>query len=217
MPRPRPSIARTALLAFLVASVFLAGAGRPGLARDGRADEVPESREPIEIGDLVLSLPALDGFQELPGLSDQLKGHWAGRLGRASIRIGYRVYPLDRFGFHDPVEVIDMLESNYSRRNEGYELDERETIRICVGYRIDNEVISTPPVIVDRYAEVEPVYEDMPGWQSSTVGITEYDALPQAARDYLARIEAIVDTPIDIVSTGPGREQTIVRRDPITG
>ena len=128
MPRPRPSIARTALLAFLVASVFLAGAGRPGLARDGRADEVPESREPIEIGDLVLSLPALDGFQELPGLSDQLKGHWAGRLGRASIRIGYRVYPLDRFGFHDPVEVIDMLESNYSRRNEGYELDERETI-----------------------------------------------------------------------------------------
>ena len=96
-------------------------------------------------------------------------------------------------------------------------LDELETIRICVGYRIDNEVISTPPVIVDRYAEVEPVYEDMPGWQSSTVGITEYDALPQAARDYLARIEAIVDTPIDIVSTGPGREQTIVRRDPITG
>ncbi|MEO1321234.1 MAG: adenylosuccinate synthetase, partial [Pseudomonadota bacterium] len=96
-------------------------------------------------------------------------------------------------------------------------LDELETIRICVGYRIDNEVISTPPVIVDRYAEVEPVYEDMPGWQSSTVGITEYDALPRAARDYLARIEAIVDTPIDIVSTGPGREQTIVRRDPISG
>ena len=96
-------------------------------------------------------------------------------------------------------------------------LDELETIRICIGYRIDGEVIATPPVIVDRYAEAEPVYEDMPGWQASTVGITEYEALPQAARNYLERIETIVGTPIDIVSTGPGREQTIVRRDPISG
>ena len=94
-------------------------------------------------------------------------------------------------------------------------LDELETIRICVGYRIDGEVIATPPVIVDRYAEVEPVYEDMPGWRTSTVGVTDYDALPKNARDYLARIESIVETPIDIVSTGPGREQTILHRDPL--
>ncbi len=94
-------------------------------------------------------------------------------------------------------------------------LDELETIRICVGYTIDGETIDTPPVIVDRYAEAEPVYEDMPGWQSSTVGITEFDKLPQAARDYLKRIEEIVATPVDIISTGPGREQTIVHRDPL--
>ena len=96
-------------------------------------------------------------------------------------------------------------------------LDELETIRICVGYRIDGEVIDTPPVIVDRYAEAEPVYEDMPGWKSSTVGITDPSQLPAAARDYIARIEAIVATPIDIISTGPGREQTIVKRDPLAG
>ncbi|MEM8547680.1 MAG: adenylosuccinate synthase [Pseudomonadota bacterium] len=93
-------------------------------------------------------------------------------------------------------------------------LDELETIRICVGYRIDGDVIDTPPVIVDRYAEVEPVYEDMPGWCSSTVGITDYGSLPAAARDYLKHIEDIVATPIDIISTGPGREQTIVHRHP---
>ncbi|MEL6869891.1 MAG: adenylosuccinate synthase [Pseudomonadota bacterium] len=94
-------------------------------------------------------------------------------------------------------------------------LDELETIRICIGYRIDGQISEAPPVIVDRYAEVEPVYEDMPGWQSNTVGITQYDQLPQRARDYLARIADIVKTPIDIVSTGPGREQTIVHRDPL--
>ncbi|MEL7296480.1 MAG: adenylosuccinate synthase [Pseudomonadota bacterium] len=94
-------------------------------------------------------------------------------------------------------------------------LDEFETIRMCTGYRIDGEVIASPPVIVDRFAEVEPVYEDVPGWQSSTVGITEFSELPQKAREYLARIEQIVETPVDIVSTGPGREQTITRRDPL--
>ncbi|MEM7763671.1 MAG: adenylosuccinate synthase [Pseudomonadota bacterium] len=94
-------------------------------------------------------------------------------------------------------------------------LDEFETIRMCTGYRIDGEVIASPPVIVDRFAEVEPVYEDVPGWQTSTVGITEFSELPQKAREYLARIEQIVETPVDIVSTGPGREQTIVRRDPL--
>ena len=93
-------------------------------------------------------------------------------------------------------------------------LDELETIKICVGYRIDGERIDTPPVMVDRYAEAEPVYEEMPGWMASTVGITDYDDLPVRAREYLARISQIVGTPIEIISTGPGREQTIVHRDP---
>ena len=54
----------------------------------------------------------------------------------------------------------------------------------------------------------------MPGWSESTVGVTEYDALPENARNYLARIEELVQTPVDIISTGPDREQTIVQRDP---
>jgi adenylosuccinate synthase len=93
-------------------------------------------------------------------------------------------------------------------------LDGMETIRICTGYRIGDDSIDTPPVAVDRYADIEPVYEDMPGWTESTVGITDYDALPANARSYLARIEEIVGTSIDIISTGADREQTIVLRHP---
>ena len=93
-------------------------------------------------------------------------------------------------------------------------LDGLETLRICTGYRINNEVIDAPPMAADNYADCEPVYEEMPGWKDSTIGITESEKLPQAARDYLNRIETIVSRPIDIISTGPDREQTIVLRHP---
>ncbi len=93
-------------------------------------------------------------------------------------------------------------------------LDGIDTIRICIGYSIDGEVRDTPPAVVDRFAEVQPVYEDMPGWRESTVGLTDYAALPGNARRYLERIADIVATPIDIISTGPERDQTIVLRDP---
>ncbi len=93
-------------------------------------------------------------------------------------------------------------------------LDALETIRICVGYRIGRDTASAPPLFVDAYAEVEPVYEEMPGWRQSTVGITEYGALPENARRYLERIETLLGVPIDMVSTGPERDQTIVRRPP---
>ena len=93
-------------------------------------------------------------------------------------------------------------------------LDGLETIRLCVGYTIDGQPIEGLPVLVDRFADCQPVYEDMPGWTESTVGLTDYDQLPANARDYLERIEALVRIPIDIISTGPDREQTIIKRHP---
>jgi adenylosuccinate synthase len=93
-------------------------------------------------------------------------------------------------------------------------LDELETIQICVGYEIDGEAIPGLPVVVDRFAECTPVYEEWPGWQASTVGVTKHADLPPNARDYLARIEALAGVPIDIISTGPDREQTIIKRHP---
>jgi adenylosuccinate synthase len=96
-------------------------------------------------------------------------------------------------------------------------LDALEEIKICVGYRLDGELLETPPLLMDRYGECEPVYESMPGWQSATSGVTAYTDLPENAKRYLRRIEEILETPVDIVSTGPGREAVIVRRHPFDG
>ena len=95
-------------------------------------------------------------------------------------------------------------------------LDGIETVRICIGYEIDGERINGLPVVVDRFADCQPVYEDIPGWSESTVGITTFDDLPQNAKNYLARIEELVQTPIDIISTGPDREQTIIKHHPFS-
>jgi len=93
-------------------------------------------------------------------------------------------------------------------------LDELETIQICNGYEIDGQAISGVPVVVDRFADCKPVYEEVQGWQESTVGVTNFDDLPEKARDYLARIEELAGVPVDIISTGPDREQTIIKRHP---
>jgi len=93
-------------------------------------------------------------------------------------------------------------------------LDALETIKICVAYRVGGRTLSEPPLLGDTYADAEPVYEELPGWRQSTVGITEYAALPGNARRYLERIETLAGIPIDMVSTGPDRTETIVRRQP---
>ena len=93
-------------------------------------------------------------------------------------------------------------------------LDELEKIQICVGYEIDGRAISGVPVVADRFADCKPVYEELPGWQESTVGMTNAEELPANARDYLARIEELAGVPVDIISTGPDREQTIIKRHP---
>ena len=93
-------------------------------------------------------------------------------------------------------------------------LDGLETIRIAVGYEIDGKPINGLPVLVDRFADCRPVYEDMDGWAESTVGVTSHGDLPKNAQRYLARIEELAGIPIDIISTGPDREQTIIKRHP---
>jgi adenylosuccinate synthase len=93
-------------------------------------------------------------------------------------------------------------------------LDELETIQICVGYSMDGQPISGLPVVVDRFADCRPIYEEWTGWQESTVGVTDFAQLPDKARAYLARIEELAGVPIDIISTGPDREQTIIKTHP---
>jgi adenylosuccinate synthase len=93
-------------------------------------------------------------------------------------------------------------------------LDGIETIRICVAYRLDGQEIDIPPVGADRFEKCEPVCIEMPGWSESTVGMTSMDELPAAARAYLNKVEELCAAPIDIISTGPDREETIVLRHP---
>jgi adenylosuccinate synthase len=93
-------------------------------------------------------------------------------------------------------------------------LDGLDTIRVCVGYRRGGALLAEPPMTVDAFAEVEPVYEDLPGWKETTVGVTRLEALPANARAYLARIEALAGIPIDVISTGADRDHTIVLRHP---
>ncbi len=93
-------------------------------------------------------------------------------------------------------------------------LDGLELIKICIGYLLDDKLIDSPPFLVSRYADCEPVYEELPGWQATTVGITELDGLPDEAQAYLLRLEEILGIPVDLVSTGADRDQNIVIRHP---
>jgi len=94
-------------------------------------------------------------------------------------------------------------------------LDGMKTVKICVAYRLDGQEIDIPPVGADLFEKCEPVLIEMPGWSESTVGTRSMDKLPQAARDYLSRVEELCGgVPIDIISTGPDREETLIRRHP---
>jgi adenylosuccinate synthase len=93
-------------------------------------------------------------------------------------------------------------------------LDGLDTLRICTGYRIDGQVRDDLPLLPHRFSECEPVYEDHPGWSEPTHGVVDFGKLPVNARKYLARMEELAAVPIDIVSTGPDRTQTIVLRHP---
>ena len=94
-------------------------------------------------------------------------------------------------------------------------LDGLESLQICVGYKdADGNVKDVPPMAADGYEKVTPVYEEMPGWTDNTFGVTEFEALPQAAKNYIKRLEELTGVPVDIVSTGPDRNETIVLRSP---
>jgi adenylosuccinate synthase len=93
-------------------------------------------------------------------------------------------------------------------------LDRLNTIRLCVGYTIDGETIDSLPHSAVEIARCKPVYEEFAGWQESIIGIKTWGALPQNARRYLKRIEEVCGAPLDIISTGPDRQEIILLRHP---
>jgi len=94
-------------------------------------------------------------------------------------------------------------------------LDGLKELKICTGYQLESgEVITVPPTAAEGYENVTPVYETMPGWDDSTVGATSFDELPKNAVAYIKRLEEVTGVPIDIVSTGPDRNETMILVNP---
>lgn len=93
-------------------------------------------------------------------------------------------------------------------------LDGIKELLLCVGYELDGEQIDILPMGADEIARCKPIYETMEGWTDSTVGVTDYDKLPVNARLYLQRIEHVTGVPVDLISTSPDRDHTIMMRHP---
>lgn len=93
-------------------------------------------------------------------------------------------------------------------------LDGVETLKIATGYQLNGVSIDVPPIGADAYEQCTPTYIEMAGWSGTTVGCRTYDELPANAKAYIAKVEELIGVPIDIISTGPDRDDTIVLRDP---
>ncbi|MCK5262869.1 MAG: adenylosuccinate synthase, partial [Gammaproteobacteria bacterium] len=93
-------------------------------------------------------------------------------------------------------------------------LDGLETLKLCTSYKYNGDMLELPPLGADAIEQCEPVYEEMPGWTESTEGVRDYDSLPENAKKYLVRMQEIVGVPVDIISTGPERDETIILNHP---
>ena len=96
-------------------------------------------------------------------------------------------------------------------------LSELDEIKICTTYERNGQTVGEVPANLNHLAECQPVYETLPGWRQDIRNIRKYEELPKLARSYLARIEELTGVPIQIVSVGPGRDETIVLTNPFAG
>ena len=95
-------------------------------------------------------------------------------------------------------------------------LDGLDTIKVCTGYQGVGENTSASLMDVDSFSNLQPIYVDLPGWKESTFGARNLEDLPANARAYIKYIEETVEVPVDIISTGPDREETIILRHPFS-
>jgi adenylosuccinate synthase len=134
------------------------------------------------------------------------------QLGKPWAEVGTTTGRLRRVGWFDAVLA------RYAARINGIDtvaitkldvLDTLARIKVCIGYRLHDTEIDYPPANIAIFGRVEPIYEELPGWQVPTSGVRQFDQLPSQARDYIARLCELIGARIGIVSIGPGREQVI--------
>ncbi len=120
---------------------------------------------------------------------------------------------------------FDSVAARYSLRVNGYTslvltrldvLDSFDSIRLCSAYELDGDIVTDFPGSAAVLERCTPVYEDFPGWDSPTAGATDFDSLPEGARAYVRRLEELIGRPIDIISTGPHRHETIEVRSMVS-
>jgi adenylosuccinate synthase len=134
------------------------------------------------------------------------------QLGKPWAEVGTTTGRLRRVGWFDAVLARYAAQINGCDSLAITKLDVLDTlpaIKICVGYRLHDAELDLPPTVIARLEQVEPIYEELPGWQSPTSHIRRFDDLPIQAQDYVARICQLVGTRLGIVSVGPGRDQIL--------
>lgn len=95
-------------------------------------------------------------------------------------------------------------------------LDELAYLDVCVAYELDGQRIEMPPLSAEDYYRCTPIYERLAGWQTSTLGVQQWNDLPENAKTYIRYLEKMINVPVDMVSTGPDRIETLIMRDPFT-
>ncbi len=144
------------------------------------------------------------------GVADQLRDHGK-EYGRGEY--GTTTGRPRRIGW------LDAVSSRYSVRFNGLAaialtrldvLDEMTTIKICTHYELDGEMIDTLPARESVLNRVKPVYEELPGWQTPTTDVRNFDDLPPQAQAFIRRVEELLECPVDLISVGPSREQAII-------
>jgi len=93
-------------------------------------------------------------------------------------------------------------------------LDSLDSIKICIAYELNGVEVTTPPYDAQGYADAKPIYIEMPGWNTSTIGTSSFDSLPIEAQNYIRKVEELSGLPIDILSTGPDRDETLILKHP---
>jgi adenylosuccinate synthase len=139
-------------------------------------------------------------------------------LGEALVDIGHEYGTVTgrrrRTGWLDTVMLRHAMRLNSLTEIALTKLDVLDTfdeVKVCVGYKINGEIVKNYPDTVERLAQVEPVWESLPGWKSSTEGITSFDALPESAQRLVAIVERETGIPVTMVGTGPSRDAMVVR------
>jgi adenylosuccinate synthase len=147
----------------------------------------------------------------------ELGGDEGERIRRIGDEYGATTGRPRRCGWFDAVIVRRAVKTNGIRGLSLMKLDVFdgfETIKICVRYKIGKRFFGEPPMTLRDYYRCEPQYEEMEGWKTSIRGIKRYDDLPPNARKYLRRLEELVGAGMDVISTGPERENTIMLSNP---